>query len=169
VALSHGRDDFFGAISRAADVVAASAKKHGLPATTPFLLTEFNCGLGLDCADSFYSGSFIACVRQPSAAKTYGRLNDVYCVACCCVCGEMSQELCNVIEAPWLVNVGHSASLRQPRAQVSRYELAEYRRARPRTVLLGAVLVGLLCYGVKRPTTTSSALPCSVILHIHNI
>jgi hypothetical protein len=60
LALSHGRDDFFGAISGAADIVAASAKKHGLPSTTPFLVTEFNCGLGMDCADSFFSSSFIA-------------------------------------------------------------------------------------------------------------
>ena len=60
VALNHGRDDFFGAISSAADIVAAAAKKHGLPSTTPFLLTEFNCGLGQDCADSFFSSSFIA-------------------------------------------------------------------------------------------------------------
>jgi hypothetical protein len=27
---------------------------------TPFLLTEFNCGLGMDCADSVFSASFIA-------------------------------------------------------------------------------------------------------------
>ena len=59
-ALNHGRDDFLGAIAGAAENVAASGKQHGLPASTPFLLTEFNCGLGLDCADSFYSASFIA-------------------------------------------------------------------------------------------------------------
>ena len=43
--LSHRREDFFGAISGAAEIVAAAAKKHGLPVTMPFLLTEFNCGL----------------------------------------------------------------------------------------------------------------------------
>ena len=59
-ALSHGRDDFFYAISDAADRVHALAKKHGMPPTTPLLLTEFNCGLGMDCADSFFSSSFIA-------------------------------------------------------------------------------------------------------------
>lgn len=98
-ALSHGRDDFFGAIESAANNVATAGRKHGLPSTTPFLLTEFSeylnnvmnslaflqhtgviftvqrcpslsymsfvcaaadCGLGLDCADSFYSASFIA-------------------------------------------------------------------------------------------------------------
>ena len=31
-----------------------------MPSTTPLLLTEFNCGLGMDCADSFFSSSFIA-------------------------------------------------------------------------------------------------------------
>ena len=60
VALSHTRDGFFNAISDAADRVAAMAKQHGMPSTTQFLLTEFNCGLGQDCADSFYSSSFIA-------------------------------------------------------------------------------------------------------------
>jgi len=60
VALSHKRDDFYRAIAGAADIVAVSGKKHGLTSTIPFLLTEFNCGLGMDCADSFFSGSFIA-------------------------------------------------------------------------------------------------------------
>jgi hypothetical protein len=41
-ALSHGRDDFFRAIKSAANNVAASGKQHGLPSTTPFLLTEFS-------------------------------------------------------------------------------------------------------------------------------
>ena len=59
-ALNHGRDDFKNAIAGAAENVKSTGQKHGLPATTPFLLTEFNCGLGLDCADSFYSSSFIA-------------------------------------------------------------------------------------------------------------
>ena len=41
-ALAHGRDDFFGAIKSAASNVVASANQHGLPSTTPFLLTEFS-------------------------------------------------------------------------------------------------------------------------------
>jgi beta-xylosidase len=60
VALSHTRDGFKNAIAAAADSVAASAKQHGMPPSTQFLLTEFNCGLGMDCADSFFSSSFIA-------------------------------------------------------------------------------------------------------------
>ena len=60
VALSHTRDGFFHAISAAADSVTKMAKQHGMPSSTQFLLTEFNCGLGQDCADSFFSSSFIA-------------------------------------------------------------------------------------------------------------
>ena len=59
-ALAHGRDDFFAAIARAGDVVSAAAKRFGLDSATPLLLTEFNCGLGMDCADSYFSASFIA-------------------------------------------------------------------------------------------------------------
>jgi len=59
-ALPKGRDDFYAAIAGAADIVEASAKKHGLVEVPPFVLTEFNCGLGMGCQDSYYSGSFIA-------------------------------------------------------------------------------------------------------------
>ena len=59
-ALPKGRDAFFNAIAEAAEITSASAKKHGITSHMPFVLTEFNCGLGMDCADSFYSASFIA-------------------------------------------------------------------------------------------------------------
>ena len=38
---------------------ASSAKAAGMNETPPFLLTEFNCGLGMDCADSFFSASLL--------------------------------------------------------------------------------------------------------------
>lgn len=58
--LKKGRDDFASAIADAASIVAGSAKRHGIATELPLLLTEFNCGLGKSCADSFYSASFIA-------------------------------------------------------------------------------------------------------------
>ena len=59
-ALPKGVDDFYAAIAGAAAIVEASAKKHGLAEVPPFVLTEFNCGLGMECQDSYFSGSFIA-------------------------------------------------------------------------------------------------------------
>ena len=42
LSLSHGRDDFSEAIKSAAGNVRAAGRQHGLPSTTPFLLTEFS-------------------------------------------------------------------------------------------------------------------------------
>ena len=58
--LSHGRADFAKAISSAADIVTASAKKAGMATSPQLLITEFNCGLGMNCADAPFSASFIA-------------------------------------------------------------------------------------------------------------
>ena len=84
-ALSHGRDDFYHAIKEASDIVEASSLKHGMKVAPPFVLTEFNCGLGMDCADSFFSASFIAhhaLNSQAIAAKvpiqSYWTFSDIF-------------------------------------------------------------------------------------------
>jgi phosphate/sulfate permease len=48
--LAHGRADFAKAIGSAADIVIASAKKAGMATVPQLLITEFNCGLGMNCA-----------------------------------------------------------------------------------------------------------------------
>lgn len=53
------REGFSEAIENAASTVASTANGLGRP-TPQLLITEFNCGLGLHCADSPYAASFVA-------------------------------------------------------------------------------------------------------------
>ena len=56
----HGRDDFYKAIEGAAMEVKESAAAAGAKTTPPLIVTEFNCGLGINCADAPYAASFVA-------------------------------------------------------------------------------------------------------------
>ena len=55
-----GRDGFSRAIGGAAAAIAAAAAAGGLATPPPLLVTEFNCGLGIDCADAPFAASFLA-------------------------------------------------------------------------------------------------------------
>ena len=57
--LSHDRDGFATALSRARSLIAFTAAKLHLP-PPPLLMTEINCGLGISCADAPYAASFVA-------------------------------------------------------------------------------------------------------------
>ena len=53
---------------------ASSAKAAGMNETPPFLLTEFNCGLGMDCADSFFSASLLLGLRTVKESESLRHL-----------------------------------------------------------------------------------------------
>jgi len=57
--IDHGRDSFSGAIADAASEVAESARRAG-GKVPPLFLTEFNCGLGIECQDAPFAASFVA-------------------------------------------------------------------------------------------------------------
>lgn len=58
--ISQDRNGFATAIEEAVKTIQTSAAKvHQNPAP-PLLITEFNCGLGINCADAPYAGSFVA-------------------------------------------------------------------------------------------------------------
>lgn len=57
--INHTRNGFAEAIAGAAATVASTAKRLAHPAP-PLLITEFNCGLGQNCADHQFAGSFVA-------------------------------------------------------------------------------------------------------------
>ena len=54
------RDGFGDAIADAAAQVATAATMAKLPVAPPLLITEFNCGLGIKCADAPFAASFVA-------------------------------------------------------------------------------------------------------------
>lgn len=64
--ISHTRDGFAAAIEGAVATVAKTAAGLEVP-PPPILLTEFNCGLGVGCADAPYAASFVA--RQARRAN----------------------------------------------------------------------------------------------------
>ena len=56
-----------------------------MAATPPMLITEFNCGLGMNCADAPYSASFIALHALDSQAiqdvvpiQSYWTFSDIF-------------------------------------------------------------------------------------------
>ncbi len=57
--INQTRDGFAQAIQGAVDTVAKTAAQLGKTAPK-ILITEFNCGLGIECADAPYAASFIA-------------------------------------------------------------------------------------------------------------
>ena len=76
-ALSHGRDDFFGAIESAANNVATSGRKHGLPSTTPFLLTEFS---------EYLNNVMIACFLAAHWRHLYSATLSLFKLHVICLC-----------------------------------------------------------------------------------
>ena len=58
--IDHSRDGMASAFETAAKLVATTSATLKLKAVPPILITEFNCGLGLQCADAPYAASFIA-------------------------------------------------------------------------------------------------------------
>lgn len=82
--IPHERDSFYEAISDAAKVVQRSAKKSSI-AAPPLIITEFNCGLGIDCADAPYAASFIAYhamnaqrSREAVPIQSYWTFSDIF-------------------------------------------------------------------------------------------
>lgn len=57
--INHTRDGFAEAIEDAVGVASSTAAKLGKE-TPPILITEFNCGLGINCADAPYAASMVA-------------------------------------------------------------------------------------------------------------
>ena len=79
------RDGFGDAIAGAAATVASAATAAGLKQDVPLLITEFNCGLGIKCADAPFAASFVAhqlVVGQALAGKvpflSYWTFSDIF-------------------------------------------------------------------------------------------
>lgn len=70
--MNHTRQGFAQAIAGAADTVAATAAKLKIT-RPPLLITEFNCGLGQNCADHQFAGSFVA-HQAVNAQATAGQI-----------------------------------------------------------------------------------------------
>jgi xylan 1,4-beta-xylosidase len=58
--INHSRTGMNEAFEAAAALVKTTSATLKLDAPPPLLITEFNCGLGLECADAPYAASFIA-------------------------------------------------------------------------------------------------------------
>lgn len=82
-----GRDGFAAAVANAAEEVrqAVADSTNGPFDVPPLLLTEFNCGLGIKCADAPYAGSFLAHnalmsqrTKQSVPLESYWTFSDIF-------------------------------------------------------------------------------------------
>jgi len=82
--IDQGRDGFAGAIADAAIEVADAARRTG-GKVPPLFLTEFNCGLGIECADAPFSASFVAhhakmsqAMREAVPIQSFWTFSDIF-------------------------------------------------------------------------------------------
>lgn len=82
--INQTRDGFSIAMVNAADEVKAAAAKSSIP-PPPILITEFNCGLGIDCADAPYAASFLAHqalnaqkIKESMVFQSYWTFSDIF-------------------------------------------------------------------------------------------
>ena len=73
------RDGFGDAIADAAAQVATAATMAKLPVAPPLLITEFNCGLGIKCADSFVAHQAVLSQRLAKVSfLSYWTFSDIF-------------------------------------------------------------------------------------------